>query len=127
LGDRPPAESPASSVAVSWLWLGIEREKRAMELELHITLGNDAMQSTADLAEALTVLASRISDQSIDGMLENGLCNVRDINGNPVGTCILRREAAYPHTLGCTPECAAERPTLKATPQGAGLLGWPVA
>ena len=59
--------------------------------EVKITLGNDAMQDTSDLADALDRLAVRLRAQTVEQVRENGLCNVRDANGNRVGYCRLNR------------------------------------
>lgn len=48
------------------------------EFTLHITLGNDAMQSHEDIAEALRKVAAKIEAGNQDGL-------IRDENGNGVG------------------------------------------
>ena len=47
--------------------------------ELHITMGNDAMQTGEDVAEALRRIADKLEHGRIDGP-------VMDLNGNKVGT-----------------------------------------
>jgi hypothetical protein len=51
------------------------------QFTLTIDLGNDAMSTPSDIADALRKLAGRI--ETIDGYLGDGV--VRDVNGNTVG------------------------------------------
>ena len=70
------------------------------EFVLRIELGNDAMQSPEDIADALRVLSVRLFE---DGIYENGKPfnllfptnggaseRVRDLNGNTVGVWVVR-------------------------------------
>jgi hypothetical protein len=53
------------------------------EFTLTITLGNDAMQTGGDVAEALREVAGRIDDRR-GGLFEDS-GRIRDANGNTVG------------------------------------------
>lgn len=53
-----------------------------MIFTLSIHMGNDAMQTPADLAEALRELAGKLSGY---GNITPGSGSIRDINGNNVG------------------------------------------
>lgn len=53
------------------------------QFKLSITLGNDAMQTGADVADALMRTASRFVEQVDFGPTERGV--IRDLNGNVVG------------------------------------------
>lgn len=51
-----------------------------MKFQLEIELGNDAMQTTEDVAEALEQVAKELS------LIVSGWGSIRDRNGNKVGT-----------------------------------------
>lgn len=51
--------------------------------ELHITMANDAMQTDADLADALSSVIDRLDRGTTAG-------TIRDINGNTVGEFRIR-------------------------------------
>ena len=50
-------------------------------MTLKIKLGNDAMQTPEDIADALRRTADRITDSVLNG----ATFNIRDTNGNTVG------------------------------------------
>lgn len=52
---------------------------------LTIELGNDAMQTGADVAEALRRLAHRLEDDDAYGELKPTSQRIKDRNGNTVG------------------------------------------
>ena len=56
-----------------------------MQFKLILTLGNDAMVSTADVAAALEKLASRLGAASYPLDKTMGPHSVQDVNGNTVG------------------------------------------
>jgi hypothetical protein len=55
-----------------------------MEFTLRIDLGNDAMRTNGDVADALRDLAVKFDRYGTDECVPEG-SNVRDANGNPVG------------------------------------------
>lgn len=62
---------------------------------LTITMGNDAMQTRHDIADALANVAQRMRDHQYDAGTRG---HVRDVNGNSVGTFEFNhelREDAY--------------------------------
>ena len=55
-------------------------------ITITITTGNDAMQSEADITEALIILAKRIKTLGLDRVTK-----VMDMNGNSVGTVTVEK------------------------------------
>lgn len=55
----------------------------AKQFKLSITLGNDAMQTGADVADALMRTAAKFTEQVDFGPTERG--TIFDLNGNLVG------------------------------------------
>lgn len=53
-----------------------------------IHLGNDAMQTTYDVAVAIRRIADRLEAGDVTGLYQN----VLDVNGNPVGTWKFKNE-----------------------------------
>jgi hypothetical protein len=64
--------------------------------ELKIELGNDAMQTGADVARALRKLAEHMEDTDLETPIDRpDSGHVRDTNGNRVGIwCVRRRLGA---------------------------------
>ena len=63
-----------------------------MEFKLRITLGNDAMQTGHDVAEALRQTAAKLDDGSgYDGLEPFHHLNIKDLNGNVVGTYAVKQ------------------------------------
>lgn len=62
-----------------------------MQFKLTIELGNDAMQTGGDIADALRGLAERIDTRRGGDLADSG--TVRDYNGNTVGTYDVAEEA----------------------------------
>jgi len=51
---------------------------------LKINLGNEAMMTPEDIAQKLTAISARVSNQTIDD-IKTSVNNIRDINGNFLG------------------------------------------
>lgn len=62
-------------------------------LNLNITLGNDAMQTGHDVADALEKVATRLRQEYADSRVESYTGSVRDLNGNRVGSYTVRDDA----------------------------------
>lgn len=56
-----------------------------MTFTLDINIGNDAMQSSDDLAAALRRIADQLETYPLDHLFSDGPGRIHDLNGNTVG------------------------------------------
>lgn len=76
-----------------------------MQFTLNIKLGNAAMQTAAEISNALIEVAGRIDDRFGGGVVGPDTSSIRDANGNTVGTWTLAEPTS---PLGDPPEELAD-------------------